>query len=85
VHGVGGGVGHDHDLRRTRRQVDAALAEDFQLGGRDPRVARPDNAIHRLNPQFGQSVCHRPDSLCAARDDKDVHSDKRGRAQQRLV
>ena len=85
VHGVGGPVCDDHHFGRSGRQVDAALAEDLELGGRDPGVARTDDAVDRGDTRVGQSVGHRPDGLGAARDDEGVHSNQSGRSQQRLV
>jgi hypothetical protein len=85
VHGIGGAVRDDHHFRRAGGQVDAALAEDLELGGRDPGVARADDAVHRRDTGLRESVGHRPDGLRAAGDDEGVHADESGGAQQRLV
>jgi hypothetical protein len=83
--GIRGGVGHDHHFRRSGGQVDAALAEDLELGRGHPGVAGPDDPIDRLDAGLGQPVGQRADRLRAAGDDELVHSDEAGGAEQRLV
>ena len=58
--GSAGGVGEDHPLRRAGREVDPDLAADLDLGGRDPGVARADDAIDGLR-------CRRPAARTQAR------------------
>ena len=73
-------VGEDHDLGRTGGQVDADLAEDLELGGGHPGVARPDDPVDRRDAGVGQPVGERPDRLGAAGDDELVDPDEAGGA-----
>jgi hypothetical protein len=85
VNGVGGGVGNDHDLRRPGWQVDAALAEDLELGRGYPRVAGADDTVDGLDSGLGQAVGKGAHGLSAAGDDELIHAGEPRRTQERLV
>ena len=77
---VGGGVGEDHPLRRAGGQVDADERADLDLGGGDPRVARTDDPVDRLQARVGQAERERADRLGAARDEQRVDAEQPGGA-----
>ena len=82
---VGGAVGQDEALGRTRRQVDADLAHDLDLGGGDPGAPGPDDQVDGLQALVGEAVGQRADRLDAARDEERVDAQQaRGPEQHRV-
>ena len=83
--GVGRRRGEDHALGRPGRQVDADLARDLDLRGRDPGVARADDPVDRREPRVREPVRQRADRLGAAGDDERIDLEQPGRAEQHRV
>ena len=74
-------VGHDHHFGRSGGQVDAALAEDLELGRGHPRVAGTHDAVDRLHAGLGQPIRHGADRLRTAGHDERVHAHEPRRAE----
>ena len=82
---IGRRCGQDEALRRAGRQVDADLAADLDLGGRDPGVARPDDPVDGLDAGVGQAVGQGADGLGAAGDDEGVDAEQARRTEEDRV
>ena len=80
--GVRGRRGEDHALRGARRQVDADLARDLDLGGGDPGVAGADDPVDRGKTAVRQAVGERADGLCTSGDDERVDLEQAGGGEQ---
>ena len=83
--GIGRRRGEDHPLRRAGGQVDADIAADLDLRGRDPGVARADDAVHRRDPGLGQAVGQGADGLGATGHDERVDLEQAGRPEEDRV
>ena len=80
--GLGRRRGEDEALGRARRQVDADLAADLDLGGGHPGVAGSDDPVDRLEAGVGQAVGERADRLGATGDDEGIDLEQAGDAEQ---
>ena len=80
--GIGRRRGEDHPLGRPGREVDTDLAADLDLGGGDPRVARPDDPVDRREAGVGQAERERPDRLGATGNDEGVDLEQPGRPEE---